>query len=174
MMKKICLCVLVAVLLCGCSAEPAWETVEDIVPVETVPTALQLYIPLPEDASQPTFQEETAGELYLCDGYTLTKQTLQSGDLSKTVKSICGLDKEQVQLMKTVQDGQDRYDFVWTAAGEDGLQLGRACILDDGNYHYAVSTMAGEETAGQLRETWQDIFSCCRLISPTANLSTGS
>lgn len=174
MMKRICVFVLTAVLLCGCKAEPAWETVEDIVPVEAVPAAQQLYVPLPEDASQPTFQEENSGQLYLCDGYTLTKQITQGGDLSKTVKSICGLDSEQVQLINTIQDGQNRYDFVWTAAGEEGLQLGRACILDDGTYHYIVSTMAGEEEAGQLQEVWQNIFSSCRLISPTANLNTGS
>lgn len=174
MMKKMCLWILLPVLLCGCKAEPTWETVEDMMPVEAMPVAQQLYVPLPEDASQPTFQEEDSGELYLCDGYTLTKHTLQGGDLAKTVKSICGLETEQVQLIQTKQDGQDRYDFVWTAAGEEGLQLGRACILDDGAYHYTVSTMAGEAEAGQLQETWQELFTCTRLISPTANLSTGS
>lgn len=174
MMKKICVLMLLAVFLCGCQAEPTWETVEDILPVEAVPAAQQLYVPLPEDASQPTFQEETAGELYLCNGYTLTKQITERGDLSKTVQTVCGLDSDQIQIMKTIQDGQDRYDFVWTAAGEEGLQLGRACILDDGAYHYIVSTMAPEEEAGDLREAWNDIFTSCRLISPTANLSTGS
>ena len=78
------------------------------------------------------------------------------------------------EIVKTVQDGQDRYDFVWTAAGEDGLQLGRACILDDGNYHYALTTMAQEETSGQLREVMQDMFDSCRLLDPEVNLSTGS
>lgn len=173
-MKKICLLMLLAALLCGCKAEPTWETVEDILPVEAVPVAQQLYVPLPSEAVQPTFQEAEAGELYLCDGYTLTKQITESGDLDKTVKNVCGLEKEQVQLMKTIQDGADRYDFVWAAAGEEGLQLGRACILDDGAYHYVVSTMAGEEKAGDLREAWEEIFSSCRLLSPTANLSTGS
>lgn len=174
MMKKIWMLMLAALLLCGCKAEPAWETVEDIVPVEAIPAAQQLYVPLPEDASRPTFQNENAGELYLCDGYTLTKQITQGGDLSKTVKSVCGLTDEQVQLMKTKQDGQDRYDFVWTAAGEDGLQLGRACILDDGAYHYIVSTMTSEEKAGDLRETWNELFDYCLLVSPTEEISTGS
>lgn len=173
-MKKIGLLMLLAVFLCGCQAEPTWETVEDILPVEAVPVAQQLYVPLPSDAAQPTFQEEDAGELYLCDGYTLTKQISQSGDLEKTVKNICGLESDQVQIMKTTQDGNARYDFVWSAAGEEGLQLGRACILDDGAYHYIVSTMAGETEAGNLRETWEDIFSSCCLLSPSVNLSTGS
>ena len=173
-MKKICVWLFLMIFLCGCRAEPTWETVEDIVPVEVLPVAQQLYVPLPDSASQPTFREEASGELYLCDGYTLTKQITESGDLSKTVESICGMDSDQLQIMKTIQNDQDRYDFVWTSAGEDGLQLGRACILDDGAYHYIVSTMTSEEESARLREEWQDIFSCCRLISPTANLSTGS
>ena len=173
-MKKICVLMLLTVFLSGCRAEQTWETVEDIVPAEVLPVAQQLYVPLPDGASQPTFREETSGELYLCDGYTLTKQITESGDLSKTVESIFGMDSDQLQIMKTIQDDQERYDFVWTAAGEDGLLLGRACILDDGTYHYSVSTMAAEEDSVRVREEWQDIFSCCRLISPTADLSTGS
>ena len=173
-MKKICVWMLLAVFLCGCQAQPTWETVEDVLPVEVVPVAQQLYVPLPDDASQPTFQEDNGTQMYLCDTYTLTKQITQRGDVDKTVQSICGLDSEQIQLMKTVQDGQDRYDFVWTSAAEEGLQLGRACILDDGAYHYTLSVMAPEAEAGALREEWNDMFSCCRLISPTANLSTGS
>jgi len=51
---------------------------------------------------------------------------------------------KMIQVIKTAQDTYERYDFVWTAAGEDGLQTGRACILDDGNYHYALSAMAEE------------------------------
>ena len=173
-MKKICVLMILAVILSGCRAEPTWETVEDALPEAVIPVAQQLYVPLPDDASQPTFQEEESGELYLCDGYTLTKQITQSGDIPKTVQSICGIDSDNLQIMKTIQNDQDRYDFVWTAAGEDGLQLGRACILDDGVYHYIVSTMASEEDSMRVREEWQDIFACCRLISPTANLSTGS
>ena len=173
-MKKICVLMILAVILSGCRAEPTWETVQDIIPEEVAPVAQQLYVPLPDDAAQLTFQEEASGELYLCDGYTLTKQITESGDLSKTVESICGMNSDHLQIMKTIQNDQDRYDFVWTAAGEDGLQLGRACILDDGAYHYIVSTMASEEDSMRVREEWQDIFACCRLISPTANLSTGS
>ena len=60
-MRRISLLILVAVLLCGCKAEPAWETVEDMVPVEAVPAARQLYVLLPEDASQPTLQAILSG-----------------------------------------------------------------------------------------------------------------
>ena len=64
-MKKICMLMALAVVLCGCCAEPTWETVQDIIPEEVAPVAQQLYVPLPDDAAQLTFQEEASGELYL-------------------------------------------------------------------------------------------------------------
>ena len=165
---------LLSVLLCGCAAEPTWEQVEDVLPVEPVLSPQQLFVQLPMDASAPTFASDGAGELYLCGDYTLAKQILPSGDLAATVKTVSGLEKENLQIIATTQEQTDRYDFVWTAAAEEGLQLGRACILDDGNYHYVVSTMANEDAAGNLREDWQEIFDSCRLLPAELDLNTGS
>ena len=173
-MKIILVILMILGLLSGCGSEPAWETVEDPVPVEPVAVMQQLYVDIPQEAAAATFQENDRSQMYLCQDYTLTTQILDSGDLAKTVKNICGQDKENLQILQTQQDTWQRYEFVWTAAGEDGLQLGRACILDDGAYHYAVSAMASEENSGKLRQTWQDIFDSCRLIDPEVNLSTGS
>ena len=171
---KIVLALILSLLLCGCRAEPTWEAVEDIQPIEPVAEEQYLHVMLPESTATPTFQDDTAGEIYLCDGYTITKQTLPSGDLSKTVELVSGMEKDQLQLMQTTQADLTRYDFVWTTATEEGLQVGRACILDDGNFHYVVSAMAGEEKAGQLRNTWQQIFDSCCLLPTDALVNTGS
>ena len=173
-MKKLCCLLLVPLLLCGCGAEPALETVEDLVPVEAAAVPQQIYIPLPVEAASPTFRDDSGMEVYLCQGYTIAKQILPSGDLEKTLTQICGQSGENLMIMERKQEGSDRYDFVWTAAGEEGLQLGRACILDDGDYHYVVSTMASETEAGDLQETWDDIFASYRLLRPELDLSTGS
>ena len=159
--------------LTGCGSKETFEVVEDIIPVEPVAAPQQLYFHLPEEAAAPTFQDDT-DEIYVCNGYTVSKQIMDSGDLEKTVKTISGKSQQEVQLIKTIQPTCDRYDFVWTAAGEDGLQLGRACILDDGNYHYTVTVMAQEESAGALRETVQEMFDSCGLLDPEVNLRTGS
>ena len=63
---------------------------------------------------------------------------------------------------------------VWATAGEEGLQVGRASIFDDGNFHYVLSTLAAEETAGELRQDIQEIFASCKLLDPDLNLNTGS
>lgn len=173
-MKKVLTLLMMAVLLSGCGAQETFETVEDLIPVQPVASPQQLYITLPEEAASPTFREENGGEIYVCDGYTITSQILESGDLEKTLTHISGKTSEDLQLIKTKQDTCDRYDFVWTSAGEEGLQLGRACILDDGDFHYTLTVMAREETAGQLRETIQELFDSCSLLDPEVNLRTGS
>lgn len=174
MVKRLYCCLLLSLLLCGCGAEPTLETVEDIIPVEAAAIPQQIYIPMPEEASSPTFQDDTGMEVYLCRGYTVAKQILPSGDLEKTVMQICGQSKENLAIMERMQEEAKRYDFCWTSAGEEGLQLGRACILDDENYHYVVSAMATETEAGNLRDTWDDMFASCRLLRPELDLSTGS
>lgn len=173
-MKRVLVIIALAGILSGCEAQPTWETVEDILPVEQAAVVQQLYVDIPEEAASPTFQDDAGTEMYLCQGYSLTKQIFDGGDLEKTVKTLSGQSKENLQILKTKQDDLTRYDFVWSAAGEDGLQVGRACILDDNAYHYAVSTMAQEKDAGKLQETWQEIFESCRLLEPDINLSTGS
>ena len=172
-MKKVIVLLLLTALLTGCGAEETFETVEDIIPVEPVATAQQFFVSLPDEAATPTFQDDS-GELYVCQDYTISKQILEGGDIEKTIKSLTGQSQEDLDIIKTFYGDCDRYDFVWTAAGEEGLQLGRACILDDGNYHYALSTMAQEEAAGELRDTIQDMFDSCKLLDPDVNLSTGS
>lgn len=173
-MKKVLLVCMLTFLLTGCKAQETFETVEDIVPVEPVAAPMQFFVALPEAAATPTFQSEDGSELYVCQDYTISKQILESGDMEKTVKTLTGKETQDLQILKTRQDGCDRYDFVWTSAGEDGLQLGRACILDDGNFHYALSTLAQEETAGDLQEILQDMFESCVLIDPDINLDTAS
>lgn len=173
-MKKILTVLMIAVLLCGCGAQETFETVADLIPVEPVASPQQFYISLPEEAASPTFQDDNSAELYVCSGYTISKQITESGDLEKTLKDITGKSAEELQLIKTQMNTCDRYDFVWTAAGEDGLQLGRACILDDGNFHYAVSVMAEETAVGELQPTLQEMFASCKLLDPEVNLRTGS
>lgn len=172
-MKKLFVLLLITSMLLGCGAEETFEVVEDVIPVEQVAVPQQFFVSLPDEAMAPTFLGD-GEELYVCQGYTISKQIQESGDMEKTVNTLTGHSQEDIQIIKTFYDNCDRYDLVWTAAGEEGLQLGRACILDDGNYHYILSTLAGEDTAGQLRDTFQDMYDSCKLLDPDVNLSTGS
>lgn len=173
-MKILWIALLMIGLLLGCGAEETFETMADTVVEEPAAVPQQLYVWLPDPSALPVFQDDLGTELYQCQGFTLTKQILEDGDLEKTLRTVSGYSSDQLQLLKTQQGTADRYDFVWTSAEEEGIRLGRACILDDGHYHYVVSTMTEERQAGHLQETLQEIFESCCLLSPDIDFNTGS
>ena len=173
-MKKVLLLLVLTLCLSGCGEKESFETVSDALIEEVTPVCQQFVAKLPEEAAAPTFQDDSGGELYVCQDYTISKQILDGGDLEKTIQTLTGKSSEELQVIKTIHETYDRYDFVWTAAGEDGLQLGRACILDDGNYHYSLTALAEEAGSGELQEVFQDMFDSCALLDPEVNLRTGS
>lgn len=174
MLKK---CLIFAAMLCmltGCGAKETLETLTDDYIQSVSAPVWQMVLDVPQDASVTVLQDEESGKLYLCDGYTVTVQTMASGDLQKALQSLTGYQKEELTLMQTLQDGAKRYECVWAAAGEGEDQVGRACLLDDGNYIYAVTAMAGESKAGELTAVWQGLFDSFRLVSPEEDINTGS
>lgn len=157
-MKKACIILGLVAMLCGCAAQPVFETVSDQADMPVMAEVRQLQIALPKEATAPTLQSEESGKLYLCDGYTLSVQTMEAGDLDATLRSVSGFSREQLTVMETLKHGIKRYDCVWSAAGEGGDQVARAVILDDGSYHYAVTVMADFASAGNLSATWKQIL----------------
>ena len=95
-MKKIWWLLLVAVLLCGCSAQQVAETVSDELLLSTMAPQKELSVKLPANASQATLAAEDGAQLYFCDDYTLTVQTCVSGDLDRTVRALCGYGAKQL------------------------------------------------------------------------------
>ncbi len=155
-MKKIWVCILIFVLLSGC-AQKDFETVGDVFAPEDVPTPQKTTLLLPEDAAAQAIHGEE-GNIYFCDGYEIMLQTLSAGDLNQTVKTLSGFNKEKLTIFETVKEKHKRYEYIWTAAGEGGDQIGRAVILDDGNYHYCLSVMASAPEAGSLLESWNELM----------------
>lgn len=149
-------------MLTGCGAQPMWETVCDPAAVAAAPCR-ELSVKLPADAAAPVLQSPDAGQLFLCNGYALTVQTLDGGDLDKTMRQLTGFSRDRLSCMQTQIEGIKRYDCVWSSAGEGGDHVGRAVILDDGNYHYTVSVMADFASAGELSQVWQEILNSVML-----------
>lgn len=145
-------------LLTGCGAEETFETVGDDMVQSVMGQMHQIALTLPDDAAAPVVSDENGGRLYLCDGYVLTVQTLDGGDLDRTARTICGYGAEKLDVVETAPAEVKRYDWVWTSAGEGGDHVGRAAVLDDGAYHYCVSVMADAQTAGALEGRWSALF----------------
>lgn len=156
-MKKVWMGILLVVLLSGCGKGADFETMSDAYLQPEKPKAREVSMDLSAEAVAAAMAGEH-GSLYLCDGYTVAVQTMEAGNLDATVFAITGYTKDRLQLIQRQEKDYIRYECVWTAAGEAGDQVGRAVILDDGNYHYTLSVMANAELAGTLAETWQPLL----------------
>ena len=154
-----CICLFV-ILLSGCKAEETLETVSDewIVPVMAQPR--EVTVRMPEDLVLPVLEQE-GRQLYMGPNYEIMLETMAAGDLQATIRNLSGYEQEQLTILETDQGEWNRYEFVWTAAGEQGHCLGRAVILDDGDYHYCMSVLRDTEES---LIVWQDVFQSFSLI----------
>ncbi len=173
-MKKLFILLPMIFLLAGCGSQETFETVMDVQEEPVVPSAQQIMLDLPENTQTPVLQSQEMGTIYFCDNFFITVQTVESGDLDGTLRNCTGFSKDQLRVIETQVDGLKRYECVWSAAGEGQEQVGRICILDDGNYQYVLTTMADAEDAGELQKTWRQLFDSMRLLPADLNLDTAS
>ena len=156
-MRKLLLILSVLLLLPGCGGEETMETVADEVLVAVSAQPKQIQVDLPEEAVLPAMESDS-GVLYICRNFDVSIQTLEGGDLPQTIRTLSGMEPEELTLIQTEAGDQIRTEFVWTSAGETGDQVCRAAILDDGNYHYVLTAMIDAEKAWQYQEIWNGMF----------------
>ena len=159
-MKRWLWMMVLAVLMCGCQAEETLETVSDEWMVPAMAQPREISVRLPENVVVPVMEQE-GRRLYMGQDYEIILETLASGDLKDTIRTISGFEKDLLTVLETCQADADRYDFVWTTTGEQGVRLGRAVILDDGNYHYCMTVLRDAEESIVV---WQDVFASFVLI----------
>lgn len=161
-MKKLLVLLLLLFSLTGCNASETMETIGDDLAVSAGAVASQIAVSF-ADGDAALLCGEDGSKLYLFDGYCVTIQTMEGGDIEKSVQEITGFSKDSLTVMQTMKDGLTSYEYAWCAVGEGEDQICRGVILDDGNYHYAVTVMADYTQAGQLRDTWKDILNSVTL-----------
>ena len=162
-MRKWVWIVLVPLLLTGCGGEETFENVSDEWVQPVAAELREIYVSLPPEAISPVLEAEGSC-MYICGSYEIYQQTYSSGDLAATVRSVSGYAPEDITLVQTQQGDCKRYDLVWASAGEAGDRVGKACILDDGDYHYVLSILADADAAGEYKLVWQDMFRSFALI----------
>ena len=156
-MKKCLLIFAMLLFLSGCGAEETMETISDDIVTPVIAQMRQMFVELPEEAASPAV-ESGSDRLYLCENYEISIQTMESGDLSTTIQTVCGYDLDDLTVMHTMQDGADCYEFVWSTMMEQGEFVGRAKILDDGNYHYILTVLGQAEKARSNHPVWLHMF----------------
>jgi len=173
-MKKLWVLPLIVFLLAGCGKKKALETMTDVLDTPVIAAAQRIQLQLPPELSTPALQSETSGSLYLCDDYSVIVQTVSAGDLDETIRNATGMGKDDLQILQTRQGDTKRYQWMWTANGEEGIQVGRGCVLDDGTYHYVLTALADEDVAGKVQPQWKEIFTSFSLAAEREEISTGS
>lgn len=157
-MKKWCVILWMTLLLTGCGAEETFETVADEILLPAMAKPGHISVDLPGEAAMPVIENDN-GRVYICNDYEIVLQTLDSGDLSRSLQTLSGMNREDLTVMETFSDGIGRYEFVWAAAGETGDRNGRGVILDDGNFHYCMSVLWDADTGEKSQINWNQVFS---------------
>lgn len=160
-MKNVWTILPLVLLLHGCGTQETVETVADEWAQPVMASPRSISVELPPEAAAPVLESDLQ-QVYLCEDYEIMLETLTSGDLRATIKQISGCDQDTVTLMQTASDNVQRYEFVWAAAGEDGDRLGRAAILDDGQYHYCLSVLR-DANSEKTKNMWNEVFRSFRL-----------
>ena len=155
-MKKYVL-VLLMILLTGCGAEETAETVSDEIILPAMAQPRYISVQLPGETALPVIENDH-GRIYVCNDYEIVLQTLEAGDLEKTIRELSGHREADLTVMETLADGLSRYEFVWAAAGEGGDRTGRGVILDDGAYHYCMSVLCDTVPDKKSQVCWEDVF----------------
>ena len=140
---------LLALVLAACGPEetPVFETVgENVCLPEEKPNPGRIEVMIPEEAASQTMAGDAGGELYTWEDHSLQLQTLDGGDIRRTVEEVTGFDYDELTVMASQKGGLMYYQTVWCTAGEEGTLLGRALIADDGNYHYCISLLSPENS----------------------------
>lgn len=156
-MKKLGIVFVIALLLTGCATEETFETVSDEIAVPAVATPKQIYVALPEESVMPAMECDN-GTLYFCQDYDVCMQTIDAGDMQKTIQTISGFASDRLTVLKTKNAVGERYDFSWSTAADLGEQVCRAAIIDDGNFHYILTVAAGADRAKEYNEVWNGLF----------------
>lgn len=157
-MRKCLIVVLLPLLMLGCGAKETFETVADELVAPAMAQPRQISVRLPEDAVAPVLDSDSQ-QVYLCEDYEIVVEILEAGDLQETVRHISGYGKDALTVMETFLDGISRYEFVWACAGETEDRIGRAVVLDDGEYHYCLSVLRDASTTENSQIVWEDVFS---------------
>ena len=161
-MKAIMILIL-TFLLCGCGKQETFETVSDELLQPAMASPREFTVRLPDNAVAPVMENETE-QVYMSEDYEIVIETLASGDLDATIRTLSGYGREKLTIMETQWDDVTRYEFVWVSTGEQGQRLGRGVVLDDGNYHYCLSVLRDAEERKMSQIVWSDVFGSFQLV----------
>ncbi len=164
-MKKMCCIALVVGLLLtvtGCGEEKPQSSEENHCSLKDEKALPRYDISVATPANAPeleTFQGEGCQVFAQEDGdFYFAVQTLQADSLDALLMELTGKQQNSMTILTTWQQGMPRHDLNWVSAGESGLEVNRAAIIDDGSYYYTVTLTVPEDNAAEIFREQEDCF----------------
>lgn len=163
---------LLSILVLGACGQGNSQPMETICPQEP-PTSrtpkFRITMAVPAEAQEaPAFSQEYS-TVYTGEHLTITTQILESENLDALLRDLTGRGEQDLTCITTWQGTMPRHDLTWTCAGEQGMQVCRSTVLDDGLHYYVVTAMVEEDHAQQYR---QRIAQCLGTVGLTQATQT--
>ena len=146
-------------LLTGCSAQPVWETVEDVIPTDNQDAfGYEISVDL------PLTYLGGSGEncLYKSGSVEIQTVSFHAFSLDAAVRELSGFSTKNLNIVKTIHESLPEYQFAWYSETEEGGRLYRADLVMDGTACYAVVCSAPESESG-IHEQARQVFSAFSL-----------
>ena len=168
-MKKWVIWVIAAAVLSGCSAQPAYETIGNAWAVSE-PAAVQgtMNFALPDGAQMQTMGDDTGAASYCVGQWEIWTQCYPGGDIRFTLEQVSGMSAEAMTIVSSQVHSMPCAQVAWTTNTQDGAQVVRTAVFDDGNYHYCISVSVPEADAGEAGEFFSQILSSVTITDTAA------
>lgn len=164
-LKKGIIWIMTALLLTGCAAEPVYETIGNVWDnPEPVASAASMEFSLPDGAEMEVLSEESGSKSYRVGNWELWTEVYPGGDVSATLEQVTGMDADALTVIQRQVGNMDCHETTWTTTDEEGVNVARAAVIDDGNYHYCISLMVPEEDAQEVGNFFEEILYSVNLV----------
>ncbi len=166
-MKILWTTVLLAAMLCGCTAVPAWETVEDAEkPLVTwAETAGQVNIGVP---SGLCLTETTdLHRLYETDDgqWQVETHVFLTTGWEAAVLAVSGFEAQELTVLETQYGDRMRYRFGWCSQTDLGTRVYRADLIIDGDTCYSLVSSVADTASKDYAVKIRQVFSSFALTN---------
>ena len=152
-------------LLCACSAQTVWETVDGGCVQTSGGAAYAICISLPQDAAEEVFAERGARQIYTQPGggYEITTEILDAAPAAAIVRRLSGFDASALHVYKSGGKERPVWQFAWYAASDEGGRMYRCKVISDGAYCYALTVSVPEGAGTAYDNMLTEVFSSMEL-----------
>lgn len=163
-MRKLLLCfLLVGTLLCGCRAEPDWETVDDDAVLQVSAVVEAPYVitySVPDDASMEPLSAKNRS-LYVGENgdYEIFSDALSAASLDDAMRQVSGFGEGDLSVLETTRFGLPEYRFAWASSSDEGEYVSQASLVKDGDYYYALVFSVRQGLGGKYDDCAAAVFS---------------